>query len=110
MAKPNPLWRRTFDAVEKPLRERAEALAGTEEFGRALLIAFGAWTTARRAARGTSTWLLHLANLPAHADLRRLSRQVGALENKVDRLSAELERIAARLARADGARARRVAR
>jgi hypothetical protein len=48
----------------------------------------------RRSARGTSTFLLHLANLPAHADLRRLSRQLGALENKVEKLAAEVDRVA----------------
>jgi hypothetical protein len=94
MAKPtNPRWRQAFDAVEKPLRERAEAITGTEEFSRALMLLFGAATTVRRSARGASTYLLHLANLPAHADLRRLARQVGALENKVESLTAGLDRV-----------------
>jgi hypothetical protein len=94
MAKPtNPRWRQAFDAVEKPLRERAEAIAGTEGFSRALMLLFGAATTVRRSSRGASTYLLHLANLPAHADLRRLARQVGALENKVESLTAGLDRV-----------------
>jgi hypothetical protein len=94
MAKPtNPRWRQAFDAVEKPLRERAEAITSTEEFSRALMLLFGAATTVRRSARGASTYLLHLANLPAHADLRRLARQVGALENKVESLTAGLDRV-----------------
>ena len=93
MAKRNPRWREAFDSVERPLRERVEAIAGTEEFGRILVAAFGVWTTVRRATRGASTYLLHSANLPAHADFRRLARQLGALENKVDRLAADLERV-----------------
>ena len=109
MPKPNPLWRQAFDAFEKPLRERAEALAGTEEFSRALMLAFSAWTTARKTARGASTYVLHLANLPAHADLRRLARQLGALENKVETLAAEVDRLARLIERGEGERARRVA-
>lgn len=94
MAKPtDPLWRHAFDALEKPLRDRAEALAGTEEFSRALMAAFGVLTAARRGVRAASTKTLHLANLPAHADLRRLSRQLGTLENKVDKLASDLERV-----------------
>jgi hypothetical protein len=109
MAKPNPLWRKAFDAVERPLRDRVETVAGTQEFGRALMLAFGAWTTVGRTARGASTYLLHLGNLPAHADLRRLARQLGALENKVDKLTADLERIEGLLERSPGERARRAA-
>jgi len=108
MAKPtNPRWRQAFDALEKPLRERAEALTSTEEFSRALMLLFGAATTVRRGARGASTYLLHLANLPAHADLRRLARQVGALENKVESLSAELGRVARLLEQGGGERQKR---
>jgi hypothetical protein len=108
MAKPtNPRWRQAFDAVEKPLRERAEAIAGTEEFSRALMLLFGAVTTARRSARGASTYLLHLANLPAHADLRRLARQVGTLENKVEHLAAEVDRVARLLERGGGEQEKR---
>ncbi|MGH7804902.1 MAG: hypothetical protein ACREQJ_11185, partial [Candidatus Binatia bacterium] len=44
-----------------------------------------------------STTLLHLANLPAHADFRRLARQVGALEAKLEKLAADLERLGEKL-------------
>ena len=91
--------RQVFDSVEEPLRKQAEALAATEEYSRALLGAFGAWTTVSRGMRSVSSGLLHLANLPAHQDVRRLTRQLGALEGKVDRIAAELERISERLER-----------
>jgi hypothetical protein len=100
MAKPPPpLWRQAFDALEEPLRKRAEAMASTEEFGRVLMTAFTTWTSVSRTVRSTSTTLLHLANLPAHADFRRLARQVGALEAKLEKLAAELERLGDRLER-----------
>ena len=97
MSKPNPLWRQAFDAVEQPLRRRAEAVAGTEEFSRVLMTAFGVWTSARRGVLGASTTLLHLANLPAYADLRRLRRQLGHLENRIEKLDADLDRLARRI-------------
>lgn len=97
MPKEEPQWRRAFDALEEPLRKRAEALAGTEEFSRVLLTAFGAWTSVARGARAASTSLLHSANLPAHADLRRLARQIGALEAKIEALDTALERLTERI-------------
>jgi hypothetical protein len=106
MAADTPLWRRAFDALEQPARKRAEALAGTAEFASVLLTLFQAWTAVTKTGRAASTRLLHLANLPAHADLRRLSRQVGALEGKVEKIAAELSELTRRL---DGAgRGRRV--
>lgn len=97
MPKEEPRWRRAFDALEEPLRRRAEALAGTEEFSRLLLGAFGAWTSVARGARSASTTLLHSANLPAHADLRHLARRLGVVESKLDVLAAAVDRLSERI-------------
>ena len=105
--KQQPLWRQAFDAVEQPLRKRAEDLASTEEFGRVLIAAFTTWTTVSRTARAASTSVLHMANLPAHADLRRLARQLGALEAKLEKLAADVERLGDRLDKPDTAGERR---
>jgi hypothetical protein len=93
----NPMWRRAFDAVEEPARKRLEAAVGTAEFARVMMMALQTWTMVGKTGRAASTRLLHLANLPAHADLRRLSRQLGALEGKVDKIAAELELLQRRL-------------
>jgi hypothetical protein len=93
----NPMWRRAFDAVEEPARKRLEAAVGTAEFARVMMAALQAWTVLGKTGRAASTRLLHLANLPAHADLRRLSRQLGALEGKVDKIGAEFELLQRRL-------------
>lgn len=95
-AQPPPLWRRAFDAVEIPLRERAESAASTAEFAQALLMLFSVTTTLGKAARSTSSRLWHVANLPSYSDLRRVFRQLGALENRLDRLTVEVERLAQR--------------
>ena len=93
----NPMWRRAFDAVEAPARKRLEAAVGTNEFAQVMMTLLSAWTTVGKTGRAASARLLHLANLPAHADLRRLSRQLGALEGKVDKLAADLEQVSRRL-------------
>jgi cell division protein FtsB len=46
----------------------------------------------RREAERQSARALHLLNLPAAADVRRLSRQVAALQREVRELSRERER------------------
>jgi hypothetical protein len=97
MAKEIPLWRKAFDAVEVPLRVRAESAASTAEFAQALLMLFQVSTTLGKAARSTSSRLWHVANLPSYSDMRRLFRQIGALENRLDRMNVEIERLARRL-------------
>lgn len=99
MGKTDSRVRQVFDSVEEPLRQRVEAFASTEEYSRALLAAFGTWTMVARGARSLLGGLLHLANLPAHQDMRRLARQLGGLEGKVDHIAAELDRISSRLDR-----------
>lgn len=63
MAKQQPLWRQAFDAVEEPLRERAEDLAPTEELGPPHF--------ARRRATDTCfAPVLGLAEAPSHPHVR----------------------------------------
>ncbi len=92
-----PLWRRAFDAIEVPLRVRAESTASTAEFAQTLLTLFQVTTVMGRAARSTSSRLWHVGNLPSYSDMRRLFRQLGAIENRLDRMSVEIERLARRL-------------
>ena len=97
MAKTDSMLRQAFDSLEEPLRKRAEELAASREYGRTLYAALGVWAALARGSRRASTGLLHLVNLPAHADLRRLARQLGALEAKIEGVSLELERLSRRL-------------
>ena len=93
----NPMWRRAFDAVEQPARQRLEAAVGTQEFARVAMMLLSAWTTVGKTGRAATTRMLHVANIPAYTDLRRISRQLGALEGKVDKLVADLEELNRRL-------------
>ena len=93
----NPMWRRAFDAVEQPARQKIEAAVGTQEFARVAMTLLSAWTTVGKTGRAATTRMLHVANIPAYTDLRRISRQLGALEGKVDKLAADLEELNRRL-------------
>ena len=93
----NPMWRRAFDAVEQPARQRLEAAVGTQEFASVAMMLLSAWTTVGKTSRAASTRLLHMANIPAHADLRRISRQLGSIEGKIDKLAADLDQLQRRV-------------
>ena len=94
MTEDQPIWRQMFDAMEKPLREPAEALINTEAFSRMLMFAGENWNSLNEATREGMAKLMHLSNVPAYTDLTRLSRQVGTLTGKVDTLSGRIEAMA----------------
>lgn len=86
-----PLWRTLFDAAERSIAIPLEAVVRSELF-------FDVVAVSTRARRGTVTRTerlsrraLHLVNLPAGSDMRRLGEQVARLERRVVVLSKELE-------------------
>ena len=87
-----PGWRRAFDAVERNLSPRVEALVHSDEFTQmTTVIARGRRLAGNRVdAIAARVW--HLMNLPAGTDLQRLRMQVGALDREVRRLSLQLDR------------------
>jgi len=87
-----PLWRQVFDAVDRRVAGPVEAGARSDVFADALALAWRVQRRLRREAERQSARALHLLNLPAAADVRRLSRQVAALQREVRELSRERER------------------
>lgn len=87
-----PLWRRTFNRVERVVGERLEDLTATDGFARTLATGADLQRGVRRRVEGVTSSALHLANLPARSDISRLSRQVTALQKQLGDLTAELER------------------
>jgi hypothetical protein len=78
-----PLWRQLFDAVEHRVAEPIEAGTRSDVFGD--LLAVG-WHLSRRMQHefeAHSRRLLHVLNLPAATDVRRLSEQVAALRREI---------------------------
>ena len=81
-----PLWRKTFDAVDSRVAGPVEAGAHSDLFGD--LVALN-WRIARRAQREVerrTRRALHMANLPTATDVRRLSEQVAALQRELREL------------------------
>ena len=85
-----PSLRGAYDAVEREVAPRIEALVRTRQFAQA-----SAWIAQARAAAGgrldaVNARLLHAVNLPAGTDIKRLQRQTGELDREVRRLTLEL--------------------
>jgi hypothetical protein len=86
-----PLWRQAFDAVERRVTPHAEEFVRTETVAVGAALARRAVTLTRDTARGATTRLWHLIDLPAGTDVSRLRAQVGALDREVRRLTLQLE-------------------
>jgi hypothetical protein len=86
-----PRWRQAYDAVDKAVTPRAEALVRTPGFAVGTTLARRAQRLAQGSARSLSARAWHLLNLPAGSDISRLRTQVGALDREVRRLTVQLE-------------------
>src|SRR4051794_27107425 len=90
-----PLWRRAFDGVDRRIAGPAESVARSEALGDALTLALRLQARVQRSVEKRTRRALHMVNLPAATDVRRLQEQVAAL------------RRAARVRRSAGERAAR---
>jgi outer membrane murein-binding lipoprotein Lpp len=86
-----PTWRQGFDALEKELSPRLEALIQSEQFA----VAMGLVARVQRAVEGemarSTRRVLHRLNLPAGTDVSRILNEIGQLRVQVRELSAELD-------------------
>jgi hypothetical protein len=98
MADRPPTWRQGFDAVERQVSPRLEALVQSEQFA----VAVGLLARVQRAVEGemarNTRRTLHRLNLPAGTDVARILNELGQLRVQVRELSAELEEARAELA------------
>jgi polyhydroxyalkanoate synthesis regulator phasin len=81
-----PLWRRTFDTVDRRIAEPVEAAARSDAFGDALTLTLRLQARAQRMVEKRTRRVLHLVNLPTATDVQRLSEQVAALRREVREL------------------------
>jgi polyhydroxyalkanoate synthesis regulator phasin len=81
-----PLWRQAFDAVDRRVAGPVENAAGSDAFGDALTIALRLQRRVRGRVERQSRRALHLLNLPAASDVKRLSEQVAALRRELREL------------------------
>jgi hypothetical protein len=86
-----PLWRQTFDAIERPIAAASESWVQSDVFMDALSVS---WRLQRRllreAQRCAGVWL-ELWGVPRRADVLRLVNQVAGLERQLRDLRRELE-------------------
>lgn len=78
-----PLWRQAFDALDRTISGPIEAGARSDAFGDLLTVGWRLTRRLRREAELRSGRMLHLLNLPAATDVRRLSEQVAALRREL---------------------------
>jgi hypothetical protein len=85
-------WRRAYNAVERNVSPRVEALVHSDEFAQMTAVIARTRRLAGNRVNTIAARVWHMVNLPASTDLQRLRIQVGALDREVRRLSLQLDR------------------
>jgi hypothetical protein len=101
MAPGQPTWLKLVYRVERAIGERVESAVRSDTYFDAVTSATRNYARARRLAEGVSRECLHLFNLPAGTDIRRVREQLARMDRRLTRITKEL----ADLQRAEGASA-----
>src|SRR3954453_761495 len=91
MATNQPLWRRTFDRLERGVAGPLETAVRSEPFFEGLAHLMRARAGAGEALESLSRRGLHLLNLPAASDVRRLREQLARVDRRLVAITKELE-------------------
>jgi hypothetical protein len=81
-----PLWRQTFDTVDRRIAGPVEAAARSDALTDTLTLALRLRRRAEREVEKRTRRVLHLVNLPTATDVRRLSQQVAAMRRELREL------------------------
>jgi hypothetical protein len=90
MSANRPLWLRAVLRVERAIGEPVEAAVRTDTYFDLVTRVSRTAKTAKRTVGGASTRVLHLANLPAGSDMRRLREQLSRMERRINQLTEEI--------------------
>jgi hypothetical protein len=85
-----PLWLRVVHRVERAIGEPIEAAVRTDTYFDVVAHATRARSLAAGTAEGISRRCLHLVNLPAGSDVRRVREQLARMERRLAALSDEI--------------------
>ena len=85
-----PLWLRAVYRLERAIGEPIEAAVRTDTYFDVVAHATRAHARAIGAAEGLSRRCLHLLNLPAGTDVRRVREQLARMERRLATLSDEI--------------------
>ncbi len=88
-----PLWLRTVHRVERAVGEPLEAVLHSDTYFDLVTDLVRARKSYERRVEEVSRRLLHLLNLPAGSDIRRVREQLARIERRVTELSRELEQL-----------------
>src|SRR3954447_24083921 len=86
-----PLWLRAVYRVERAVGEPVEAAVRTDTYFGVMTTVTRTTKTAKRAVSGVSTRALHLLNLPAGTDVRRMREQLARMERRINQLSEQVD-------------------
>lgn len=92
MAEEQPIWRQSFDAVERVIGPPLTEVVHSEAFAVAVGLAAQIRKQAQRRTERMTRRLLHQANLPAGSDINRLLTEIATLQDQVRALSKQVER------------------
>ncbi|MEL6986174.1 MAG: poly(R)-hydroxyalkanoic acid synthase subunit PhaE [Actinomycetota bacterium] len=87
-----PLWRQFYNAWEQAVNPGLQQMTASNGFRDLLALSMKANADLTREIERASRQWLHLWNLPAASDVRRLRQQVSGLERQLVALRHELER------------------
>ena len=93
MSAGQPRWRQTFDSAERAVGRPLEHVVASPRYLDVALLGRRARAVVSAAFTVPATTVLHVLNLPARGDIRKLSRQIAILTNEVRELAAEVDEI-----------------
>lgn len=88
-----PLWLRAVYRLERAVGEPVETAVRTETYFNLMTTATRTTKGAKRKVTGVSTRALHLLNLPAGTDVRRMREQLARMERRLNQLSERVEEL-----------------
>jgi hypothetical protein len=94
-----PLWLKLVLRAERLVGERVESAVHSGTYFEITSRAKRSTTKATETVEGVSRRILHLANLPAGTDIRRVREQLSRMERRLVELSKELDEQTERLER-----------
>jgi hypothetical protein len=86
-----PLWRRVFDSVERPVGARLERMVQTEGFADVAATLTKWQAESRRRFERLTRRALHWGNLPAATDVKRVEERLAGVERRLRDLSKQVD-------------------
>jgi hypothetical protein len=86
-----PLWLKAVHRLERAIGERVEAAVHSDTYFDFVTVAQRQQREAKALAESVSRRCLHLLNLPAGSDVRRLREQLSRMDRRLTQIAKELE-------------------